>query len=87
MSSAAGFPVSFFGLFTLPDIVEPDNRLKIDMMDVHETLAWFLVGMIVLHIIAALSHHFYYKNNVLRRMLPFSKEEKYAQDSDTMVGC
>jgi len=87
MSSAAGFPVSFFGLFTLPDLITPNQSLKADMMDLHKALAWLLIAMIILHALAALLHHFYYKNNVLRRMLPFTKEEKYAQDSDTMVGC
>jgi cytochrome b561 len=87
MSSAAGFPVSFFGLFVLPDIVAPNHALKETFEDVHEALAWALIAMIILHVLAALLHHFYYKNNILRRMLPFTKEEKYAQDSDTMVGC
>lgn len=87
MSSAAGLPVSFFGLFILPDLVEPNQALKATLMELHELMGFALIGMILLHVLAALLHHFYYKNNVLRRMLPFVKEEKYAQDSDTMVGC
>lgn len=87
MSSAAGLPVSFFGLFILPDLVAPNQKLKADMMDMHGVLAWCLVGMILLHAAAALLHHFYYKNNVLLRMLPFTKKGRYAQDSDTMAGC
>ena len=71
MSSAAGFPVSVFGLFTLPDLVAPDKTLKQDMVEVHETLAWVLIAMVALHVLAALLHHFYYKNDVLRRMLPW----------------
>lgn len=86
MSSAAGFPVSVFGLFTLPNIVAPDNMLKAQMMDLHEVLAWVLVVMITLHTLAALLHHFHHKDNVLSRMLPFTKE-KYALDSDTNTGC
>jgi len=87
MSSASGLPVSVFGWFTLPDLVAPDNQLKHIFREVHGWLAWALIGMVSLHVFAALLHHFYYKNNVLRRMLPFIKEDKYAQDSDTMVGC
>jgi len=75
MSSAAGLPVSVFGLFTLPNLVMPDRALKVTFMEVHETLAWVLIVMIVLHVLAALLHHYHYKNNVLRRMLPFTKEE------------
>lgn len=86
MSSAAGFPVSVFGLFTLPNLVAPDNTLKAQMIDLHEMLAWVLIVMITLHVLAALLHHFYHKDNVLVRMLPFAKE-KYALDSDTHTGC
>jgi cytochrome b561 len=87
MSSASGLTVSVFGWFTLPNLVEPDPALKQLFREMHGYLAWAIIVMVSLHILAALLHHFYYKNNVLRRMLPFSKEEKYAQDSDTMVGC
>ncbi len=74
MSSAAGISVSVFGLFTLPNLVAPDKELKHQFQELHELLAWALIAMIVLHAMAALLHHFYYKDNVLRRMLPFSKE-------------
>lgn len=75
MSSAAGLPVSVFGWFTLPNLVAPDNELKKILRETHEWLAWALIIMISLHVLAALLHHFYYKDNVLRRMLPFTKEE------------
>lgn len=86
MSSAAGLPVSVFGWFTLPDLVAPDNALKGIFREMHETLAWVLIVMVVLHVLAALLHHFYYRDNVLRRMLPYG-ENKNAQDSDTHTGC
>jgi len=57
MSSAAGLPVSVFGLFTLPDLVQPDKILKHNLQELHETLAWVLIGLIVLHALAALLHH------------------------------
>ncbi len=73
MSSAAGFPVSVFGLFTLPNLVAPDPRTKAEFIEIHENMAWLLIGLLVLHIAAALMHHFYHKNTILRRMLPFVK--------------
>lgn len=73
MSSAAGFPVSVFGLFTLPNLVEPDRHLMKDLEDVHELLANVIIALVSLHVLAALFHHFYHKDNVLRRMLPFVK--------------
>jgi len=70
MSSAAGLPVSVFGWFTLPDLVAPDKDLKEIFREVHKTAAWTLIVMVGLHVLAALLHHFYYKDNVLVRMLP-----------------
>jgi cytochrome b561 len=35
-----------------------------------------LFAIAVLHILAALKHHFWNKDDVLRRMLPFTKSEK-----------
>lgn len=70
MSSAAGFPVSVFGLFTMPNLVEPNKELRHDLSELHEIFAWGLISLISLHVLAALFHHFYYKDNVLTRMLP-----------------
>jgi cytochrome b561 len=70
ISSAADLPVSFFGLFTLPDIVSPSETLRVLMQSVHEWLGYALIAVITMHASAALQHHFYYKDNILRRMLP-----------------
>lgn len=87
MTSAAGFPVSVFGWFTLPNLIAPDRELRHFFVEAHEVLAWALIVMVSLHVLAALLHHFYYRNNVLRRMLPFTKEENHAPNPDTMAGC
>jgi len=72
-SSARGFPVSWFGFFQLPDLVPKSRPLYDTLMMVHHTLAWTLVGVAVLHAAAALKHHFWHKDDVLRRMLPFTR--------------
>lgn len=69
MSSAAGFPVSFFGLFVLPDLISPSEPTKHLLEEVHEWLAYGLIALLCLHVLAALKHHFYDKDNVLSRML------------------
>lgn len=70
MSSARNFPVSWFGLFTLPDLVKPD-RAKFDTFHLlHVVLARTMACIALLHAAAALKHHFLDKDNVLRRMLP-----------------
>jgi cytochrome b561 len=71
MSSARGFPVSWFGFFTLPDLV-PKNRALYDaLVATHGTLAVVLAVVVTLHIAGALKHHFMLKDDVLRRMTPF----------------
>jgi cytochrome b561 len=72
MSSARGFPVSWFGFFTLPDLV-PKNRTLYDALVVtHDVLVWSLGTVAVLHLLAALKHHFVLRDDTLRRMLPFT---------------
>lgn len=39
------------------------------LVAVHTTLAWAAVGLVLVHIAAALRHHFWLKDDVLRRML------------------
>lgn len=70
MSSARNFPVSWFGVFTFPDLVKPDRARYELFHEVHEILAFTLAGIAVLHVAAALKHHFFDRDNVLRRMLP-----------------
>ncbi len=69
MSSYAGLSVSFFGLFTMPDLVASDHDKIIIFKVIHEYLAYCLIATITLHILAALKHHFIDKDNILRRML------------------
>jgi cytochrome b561 len=69
MSSAGDHAVSFFGLFTLPPLLMVDETLAELMSEVHETLAWALIALLVLHAGAALQHHFIAHDATLRRML------------------
>ena len=70
MSSARGFPVSWFGFFQLPDLVPKSKPLYDALVTTHVTLAWSLVALASLHAGAALRHHFFHRNDILRRMLP-----------------
>jgi cytochrome b561 len=73
MTSARGFPASWFNLFQLPDLVAKNRALYEAMQQTHEALAWTLGAVATLHLLAALKHHFVLKDTVLRRMLPFTK--------------
>ena len=69
-SSAAGFPVVWFGVLPLPDFVGPDKALAEAIKPWHGWLAWALAALVVLHVAAALKHHFIDRDGLLRRMLP-----------------
>jgi cytochrome b561 len=67
LSSAQGNPVHFFGL-TLPPLIGEDEDLADTLQTWHMNAAWVLLGVICLHIGAALWHHFVLRDGVLRRM-------------------
>lgn len=69
MTSAAGFPASFFGLFSLPNLIAPDEHKRILLGLAHQWLGYTLVAAICLHVAAALKHHFINKDDILRRIL------------------
>jgi cytochrome b561 len=73
MSSARGFPVSWFGFFQLPDLVPKNKPLYEALVETHELLALTLGVVVALHVAGALKHHFMLKDDVLRRMLPFTR--------------
>ncbi len=69
-SSAAGHPIVWFGVLPLPDFVPVDKALADDIKELHEALAWALVGIAALHIVAALKHQFMDRDGLLDRMRP-----------------
>lgn len=70
MSSAKGVQTVWFGVIPLPDLLPKDKALGRLLTDVHETLNYTLLGLVVLHVAAALKHHFIDRDATLRRMLP-----------------
>ncbi len=69
-SSAAGFPVVWFGVLPLPDFVPVDRSVAAGLKQLHHALAYALAAVVVLHIGAALKHHFVDHDGLLRRMRP-----------------
>ena len=69
ITSAAGLPASFFGLFVLPTLVAPNEETRILFQEIHRWVGYGLIAIIVLHVSAALKHHFINKDDILRRML------------------
>lgn len=69
VTSAAGLPVSFFGLFVLPNLVPSDSQSLALYEEIHEWLGYGLIATFFLHTAAALKHHFINKDDILKRML------------------
>lgn len=72
-NSVTGKPLQFFKLFNLPALAIKDDTLRHFSHAVHEYLFWFLILVLVGHVGAALKHHVFDGDNVLRRMLPFGR--------------
>jgi len=69
VTSAAGLPVSFFGLFVLPNLVSSDSQSLAVYEEIHKWLGYGLIATFSLHTAAALKHHFINKDDILKRML------------------
>lgn len=76
MSSARNFPVSWFGKFTLPDLIGPSEQAYDFFHEGHEFLAIVLLVLALLHVAAALKHHFVDRDDVLTRMLPWNRKRE-----------
>jgi cytochrome b561 len=62
-------PVSWFGLFEIPVFVTPDKALAGQLGELHKHVLWpTLLTLIAVHAVAALWHHFWRKDDTLRRM-------------------
>ena len=72
MSSAGNHPVSWFNLFQLPDLVAPSKPLEHVLKEFHEVAFNTLFALAIVHVAAALKHHFIDRDDVLKRMLPWS---------------
>lgn len=67
--SAAGKPIPFFGL-ELPPITGKDLEFSKSIKSWHEEIGELGIGLIALHVVAALYHHLMVKDDTLKRMLP-----------------
>lgn len=69
-SSARGYPIVWFGVLPLPDFMPVDKDLAEVIKPWHALSAYALIGLVVLHVAAALKHHFIDRDGLLLRMRP-----------------
>ncbi len=69
-SSAAGDSTVYLGLWQLPDAVGKDAALAEALKIAHVSLNFMLLALAVVHVAAAIKHHFVDRDGLLARMLP-----------------
>jgi cytochrome b561 len=70
LTSAHGISLNLFGVVHLPQLVAADSELADTLSDYHVWLSWVLLALVVMHVGAALWHHFVRRDAVLGAMLP-----------------
>jgi len=71
-TSAVGVPVVFLGWLPLPDFVPRDKALGDELLKpAHEIVSYLLAAIVVLHVAAALKHHYFARDGLLLRMWPW----------------
>ncbi len=69
-SSAAGFPVVWFGVLPLPDFVPVDKVLAEAIKPWHQRSAMLLALLVLLHIAGVMKHQFIDRDGLISRMRP-----------------
>jgi cytochrome b561 len=69
-ASARGWTVSWFFVLPLPTLTSGSDSLVKTLDGWHQNFMWALLIAAGLHTFAALVHLFYYRDGVMRRMLP-----------------
>ncbi|MBX9977907.1 MAG: cytochrome b [Alphaproteobacteria bacterium] len=68
MSSAGGYPISWFGMINVPLFIAKNPELSHTAKELHETFGYVLAVLILLHFAGFLKHLFIDKENLLKRM-------------------
>ena len=67
---AHNWAITLFWRVPLPAVLPANAGWVHTVGELHSTIVWVLLGLVGLHVVAALGHHFVLGDNVLRRMLP-----------------
>ncbi len=69
ISTADGRAIEVFNWFSIPALGELFSDQADIAGEIHYYLAFSLIGLAVLHALAALKHHYINKDNTLKKML------------------
>ncbi len=70
LSNGGGHEVSFFGLFTLPNLIGDNKSLSEQASQAHEFFAWTIGVVLAVHLLAVVWHARIKRDTVLKRMWP-----------------
>ena len=73
ITTAKGDPLYVFDLVAIPSLISTIPYLEDIAGEVHEIAAFSLIGLVCLHAVGALKHHFIDKDITLKRMLGFTQ--------------
>ncbi|MEM6512123.1 MAG: cytochrome b [Pseudomonadota bacterium] len=71
VSDTSRIPFRLFKRLDVPDLMAADKAISEAAANVHMLLTTGLAAVLVIHVLAALRHHFLLKNHTLKRMLPW----------------
>lgn len=69
-ASTRGWTITLFSVVAVPPLVARGSALGHTLGELHGTLSWVLLGVIGIHVAAALAHRFFFRDQVMQRMLP-----------------
>jgi cytochrome b561 len=79
-TNARGDRVHLFFLVRLPALIGPDRPFSRQIHEVHEMVGYALLGVIGLHAVSGLYHHFWRRDHTLTAMLPHGMKPAIERD-------
>ncbi|HYL49181.1 MAG TPA: cytochrome b [Stellaceae bacterium] len=73
---AHNWVITLFWTVKLPSVLPAGAGWVRAVGELHSDIVWVLLGLVGMHVAAALGHHFILGDNVLRRMLPARTDDR-----------
>jgi cytochrome b561 len=73
---AHNWTITLFWSVKLPAVLPSGAAWVHAIGELHSDIVWVLLGLVGMHVAAALAHHFVLGDNVLRRMLPARTDDR-----------
>jgi cytochrome b561 len=81
-TNAHGDHVNLFFIGQLPALIEMNRPLAQQLLTVHKAVGFSLLGLIALHVSAALFHHLWRRDDTLTAMLPAAGWRRLSSPAD-----